>query len=153
MAIPAAFARLKGEWTGTNRMWPAPQTPAQQSDTTALVATAAQNRFLTIGYTWAEDGHPQDGFILLGADAGGDAVEASWVDSWHMGDKLMTCQGELRNDIASVKGTYAAPPGPDWGWRIVVQPEGADAFMMTMYNVSPDGAEEKAVEARYTRNR
>ena len=51
----------------------------------------------------------------------------------------------------SVRGTYAAPPGPDWGWRIDVTPAG-DTLRVVMYNVWPQeqgGKEELAVEAEY----
>jgi hypothetical protein len=54
---------------------------------------------------------------------------------------------------ASVRGTYAAPPGPDWGWRIDVTPDG-DKLRIEMHNVWPEeqgGKEELAVEAVYGR--
>jgi hypothetical protein len=53
----------------------------------------------------------------------------------------------------SVRGTYAAPPGPDWGWRIDVTP-GGEGLRVIMHNVWPEeqgGKEELAVEAVYAR--
>jgi hypothetical protein len=52
-----------------------------------------------------------------------------------------------------VRGKYAAPPDPDWGWRIDVQP-GGRTLRVVMHNVWPEaqgGKEELAVEAVYTR--
>ena len=55
--------------------------------------------------------------------------------------------------------SYAAPTGPDWGWRTVIAPEGAgagagagaDAFSIVMYNISPDGEETLAFRNDYAR--
>ena len=35
----------------------------------------------------------------------------------------MACEGAVEPDWAiAVHGSYAAPPGPDWGWRIFIRP-------------------------------
>jgi hypothetical protein len=69
-----------------------------------------------------------------------------------MQDKSMSCQGIVGAEgIVSVKGSYAAPSGPDWGWQIDIEPQTADAFRISMHNLSPDGKAELAVEAAYTR--
>jgi hypothetical protein len=52
-----------------------------------------------------------------------------------------------------VRGSYAAPPGPDWGWRTDVTPN-AERLRVVMHNVWPEaqgGKEELAVEAVSTR--
>ncbi len=69
----------------------------------------------------------------------------------------MLCEGDIQPDgAARVKGSYAAPPGPDWGWRITIKPPinapgSGESFRMTMHNITPDGEEMLAVEAAYTR--
>lgn len=69
-----------------------------------------------------------------------------------MGDTAMHCAGTLTLDgVASVQGRYAAPPGPDWGWRITLTPSSDAAFVLRMFNITPDGTEMLAVEAPYTR--
>lgn len=146
------LARLAGKWTGTNRLWLHPQAPVRESATTMAVAPAAQGRFLAFAYTWADEGKPQDGLLLIGGE--GDEVTGAWIDSWHMGTKLMLSRGAATTTGAvSIAGTYAAPPGPDWGWRTVIEPRGADTFRFAMYNITPGGEEALAVETIYTRAR
>ena len=154
MGTPASLATLVGSWVGTNRLWLSPGEPVHESEATALVALAAHGYFVTIQYTWADEGEPQDGLLVLGYDTQLKAVTAVWIDSWHMRDKYMLCQGAGGAEgVVSVKGSYAAPPGPDWGWWIAFEPRERDAFRIVMHNVSPDGKAELAVEAAYARQR
>lgn len=69
-----------------------------------------------------------------------------------MGSKAMDCHGAVAegNRIA-VQGSYAFPPGPDWGWRIEITPEDGCSLRVLMFNISPDGHSQPAVEASYTR--
>ena len=71
-----------------------------------------------------------------------------------MGDKAMVCAGPRPDALTlAVQGSYAAPPGPDWGWRIEITPEPAGALRIKMYNIWPGGAQEAlAAEATYTRS-
>ena len=88
----------------------------------------------------------------MGYDAQERAVTAHWIDSWHNGDKVMACRGVAGNGgVLSVKGSYAAPPGPDWGWRIDVAAEDKGPLRIVMFNIDPDGNEHPAVEASYQR--
>lgn len=76
---------------------------------------------------------------------------AAWVDSWHMGHSRMELGGAADDpDKLSLRGAYAAPPGPDWGWRIDLIPRD-DGWRLVMYNITPDGVVEPAVEADYER--
>ena len=88
-----------------------------------------------------------------GINANSGAVSAHWIDSWHMDHAAMTCTGTVSGNVISVRGTYAAPPGPDWGWRIDLSVEPAK-LRLTMFNISPadlGGGEALAVEAVYRR--
>lgn len=153
MTIPENLAILIGRWRGTNRLWLSPTDPVHESDTTMLVAPAAQGRFITFQYTWAYKGDSQDGFLILGVEPRPNSLQAIWIDLWHMQDKYMLCeetigeQGEI-----FLKGSYAAPPGLDWGWKIEIVPRMANEFHMQMYNISPEGMSLLAVEAGYTHN-
>ena len=151
MSIPDGLRALEGDWTGSNKLWFTPTDPARLSQTTASVRTAAQGRFFTMGYTWADEGKPQDGLLTLGIDPATQTIAASWLDSFHMSHAIMTCSGPAGGEV-SVKGTYSVPGYPDWGWRISVDPETADAFTLRMFNISPEGEEALAVEASYRRS-
>jgi hypothetical protein len=152
MAVPTLFNELIGAWQGTNRLWLDPEEPARESESSALITLAAQGQFATIQYTWADGGRPQDGLIVLGRETQGDLLKAAWIDSWHMGDKLMVSEGLVEPDGSIwVMGTYAVPSEPDWGWRISIDSIAKDTFRMTMHNISPDGADMLAVEALYAR--
>jgi hypothetical protein len=164
---------LIGHWVGTNDLWLSPEEPCRKSPTEAVVALAAQGKFVTIQYTWADDGAPQDGLLMLGYERQLKTVRAVWIDSWHMGDKFMLCQGtdgataslpcgaegrsmgfqpmNCHERGILVKGSYSAPPGPDWGWQIGIEPEHDGKFRIVMHNVSPDGKAALAVEATYVR--
>ena len=152
MAVIEVFRGLRGEWRATNRLWLSPKDPVRESDSHAVIRLAGCEQFAEIGYTWVFDGKPQEGRIILGQDAGSRAVRAVWFDSWHMRNDFMTCQGGADpTGVVVVHGTYAAPPDPDWGWEILLEPDQHDAFRLSMYNIPPGGEKELAVEAAYTR--
>ena len=117
----------------------------------ASVRSKMNSQFLTIEYTWKFEDEPQEGMLILGCDPHSDAVQAVWTDSWHSKDILMLCNGNIDNDgKISVAGSYAVPDHPDWGWRTEITP-GENSFRYAMYNVTPEGEEEIAVETDFTR--
>lgn len=150
MSIPQSLTDLAGEWVGTNLLWLADE-PLRESRTTMTIETAARGRFAVMRYTWADEGEPQDGLLLVGRPSKKGGLEAVWIDSWHMGHGTMTLGGAPNeSDEVSLAGSYAAPPGPDWGWRIEIVPD-AGGFRLLMFNIAPDGEVYPAVEARYSR--
>jgi Protein of unknown function (DUF1579) len=155
MSAPQSLEKLIGHWTGTNRLyrpWLNPPDAESESESSATVDEVAMGKFITIEYTWSLDGQPQAGFMLLGRENNNEEVKATWVDSWHMSDKSMVFDGGIdANGVVNVRGSYAAPPGPDWGWRIVIEATSDNSFTIVMYNITPDGEQSLAVESRYTR--
>jgi hypothetical protein len=152
MSTPASLEKLVGEWVGTNRLWLSTEKAPHESNSTASVSRAAKGRFLAIQYSWAFEGEPQEGLLLVGCEKMQNVVKAAWIDSWHMSDKFMTCEGatDERGGVF-FRGSYAAPPRPEWGWRTVIEPGDGKSFRMLVYNVSPEGKEALAVEAIYRR--
>jgi hypothetical protein len=109
------------------------------------------DQFLSIEYTWSFEGDPQEGLFILGCDPRTDEVQAVWTDSWHSKNVLMLCNGSRNSEgRISVLGHYAVPEHPDWGWRTEIVP-GPDSFRYAMYNISPEGVEEIAVETDFER--
>ncbi|HSL21619.1 MAG TPA: DUF1579 family protein [Vicinamibacterales bacterium] len=153
MAVIDGLDPLIGAWSGTSRLYRPWTSPAESdSDSTAVVTTAAAGTAVSITYTWAFEGAPQEGVLLLTRHPEGQQVTAVWTDSWHMGHDFMRSVGRTEADGAvSVLGSYAAPPGPDWRWRTVLRASGRDAFELLMYNISPEGEEALAFHNRYRR--
>ena len=150
MAIPTQLHTLAGKWHGTNQLWLEPNEPVRESVGTAVFKLTAQGKFATLEYTWADEGQPQSGLLLFGSD--GQQINATWVDYWHMQDAMLSCIGAAEPDGAIwVRGNYAAPPGPDWGWKIAIQPQTNNKFLFIMHNISPEGEEMLAVEVVFTR--
>ena len=152
MGISDRFSDLFGDWRGTNRLH-VPWMPEKlkESPSTAVVRSKMNGQFLSIEYTWSFDGEPQEGMLILGCDPRSNAVQAVWTDSWHSKDVLMLCNGSIdSNGVISVMGHYAVPEHPDWGWRTEII-RGGDSFRYVMYNVTPEGAEEVAVETNFVR--
>ena len=143
------LAALAGKWTARYRLF-LPPSPPFDCDSVAAIVPALGGSFVRIDYTWAHEGKTQEGMLLLGHDPKAGTTSAVWIDSWHMGNQFMTCRGASPDGgRVEVRGSYAAPPGPDWGWRTVIERVDRASFRLTMYNVTPDGQEELAVEAHY----
>jgi hypothetical protein len=151
MDLRSAIGDFAGHWTGTNRLWLAPSEPVRESATTAVVGLAATGAFATLQYTWADGGEPQEGIFVVRNAAEPGPDEYAWFDTFHTGGKFMTLRGEeTRRGRLSALCSYAAPDGPDWGWRVVLSSDAADTLDLRMYNIAPDGTVYPAVEARYT---
>jgi hypothetical protein len=154
MSMLSSLAGLVGNWRGLNRLWLSSAAQVRESETTCVVAAAAQGEFLTFQYTWSDEGTPQDGLLLVGYETQSKTVRAVWIDSWHLHDQYMLCTGTAgAQGSISLQGTYAASPGPDWGWQIEITPQDDNLFDLVMRNVSPQGKADLAVEARYVRQR
>jgi len=150
MSVASSFDKMTGFWEGEKRLRLSASQPDQVSHTTASIDLEARGQIVAIHYQWIFEKKPQEGLLLLGHSDKPNGVHAVWVDSWHMQDKIMNCEGfELPDCGISVIGKYTAPSGQEWGWRIVVVPEAEDQLDLIMYNVTTEGQEELAVEARY----
>jgi hypothetical protein len=153
MLLSTIHDRLLGHWNGRNRLilsWL--PNPEHLSDTTLTVTPTAKGKFLSFNYTWVHDGAGHEGVLLVGNENKEGTATGAFVDSWHMSGAIMSCKGRVADDgIIHLLGSYEAPPGPDWGWRFEIRP-GDGALTMLMFNVSPDGAEELAVQADYERS-
>jgi hypothetical protein len=142
-----------GKWHGMNILSD-PESGKPQSSSSALVITpVVGGRFVRLDYTWQYKGTPQEGLLLVGFNRKAEEFSGHWIDTWHMGDKVMACSGRNSPDgTIALRGAYAAPPGPDWGWRIEITPDEQASLQLIMFNIWPDGKrEELAVEAKYRR--
>ena len=144
---------LTGKWQGTKHLWLAPGEPVRKSESTAEINSTAQEQFTEICYTWSDESKPQEGRLIVGQESEKKVVKAVWFDTWHMREQFMVCEGSVDGQSAvSVQGTYAAPPGPDWGWQITIEPKNKNQFGLLMYNITPEGKKMLAVEIAYSRS-
>ncbi len=153
MSIPENFKKLAGEWSGTNLLYTTwiEENPVSESVCSCIVGLAANAKFLKIEYDWTFENKKQDGLLLIGCEKDADEAQAVWIDSWHMSDKIMSCDGRYAGDSISIKGFYKVPNHPDWSWRTDIIFSDEDSFKIVMNNVSPEGEESLAVEADYKR--
>jgi len=143
-------AELTGVWTARSRLFLTPDSVFESESNMDFTYRSA-GQCVDIGYTWHHDGKRHEGVILLIGDRDNKLVRAAWTDSWHVSRSLMNCEGTREPDGAvKVKGYYQVPDNPDWGWIIEIRP-GHDLIELRMFNVSPEGEEEIAVEAIYSR--
>jgi hypothetical protein len=141
-----------GSWRGTSKLRDPDYGIDDECSSGLIVSPAIRNRFVRLDYTWSYRDEPQEGSLLVGFDPKSDRYSAHWADTWHNAHGVMTCEGIASEDGGlSVLGSYAAPPGPDWGWRIDLTAHDDGMLRVTMFNISPEGHEELAVEGVYFR--
>jgi hypothetical protein len=151
MTTLAQLAACAGTWQGTNRLHSPETGQAEDSPSTLSVTPMLDGRFVRLEYTWNYQGAPQAGALIVGHDSEAKADTAYWVDTWHNGDKSLVCRGPAgEGGTLTVKGAFAAPPGPDWGWDIVLTPKPGASLEIVMHVYTPEGEQAPAVEARYT---
>jgi len=141
-----------GEWEGDSFLYLEPKDAPLKSHSVAKIGPVAGLGFFEMRYSWSFSDKNESGLILFRlANQPGDA-DIVWMDSWHMGSKFMICKGEtsIENTLCAL-GTYEAPPGPDWAWRIVFSAISKDQLFLQMFNISPEGQECLAVETSYLR--
>jgi hypothetical protein len=150
-----AFAKLSacaGKWRGTNRLYDPHTNQPLETESTAIVTPVLREKFVRLDYTWSYKDEPHEGSFLIGYDPQAGTFSTHWIDSWHMDNQVMSCHGTAENDgNINVLGSYAAPPGQDWGWLIIIKSNGETQLGINMFNITPDGQELPATEARYSR--
>ena len=140
-----------GTWQGTNILQDPNSGQPEESPALASVTPVLDGRFVRLDYTWEYQGKAQAGSLLIGYEAKANVLTGQWIDTWHMGDKVMSCRSSAgESDLITLLGSFEAPPGPDWGWRTDLLLHEPDRLVMMMYAISPDEEESPAVEAKRT---
>lgn len=146
------FSQLAGHWTGTSKLWIEPDKLADQAPVMGSIQLVLEGRFAIYLYQGSIEGEAQHGMFTFGYNTTLEQFEASWVDSFHSQTAIMFCTGNARENGFWVLGNYPDPTGgPDWGWRTEVELLDPDHITVTAYNISPEGSESKATEARLER--
>ena len=141
-----------GTWQGTSTLQDPGRLEPDSTPSTLTVTPILDGRFVRLDYTWSYKDAAQSGSLLAGHQKKSGALSVHWIDSWHNSDNVMALTGQAETPtLLTVKGSYAAPPGPDWGWTIAITPESDGRLRLVMHNISPEGQEYLAVEAEYAR--
>ena len=144
--------RSLGKWTGTKKLWLAPGDACHESQFNTTVEASAMGRCAIINYDWMFEGERQEGLLVLNPDYGKGSIQAAWVDSFHVPNGIMILKGGFtEQDTIDLLGSYPAPPGPDWGWRIVLSLPAPDTIKIVNYNVTPEGEEHLAIDVEVKR--
>lgn len=143
---------LCGDWAGTCRTWFMPEVLADESPIHAAIRPLLDGRFVQLVEDGTLQGEAMDGITTIGYYKDRHRYEVAWVNNLHMGTGMLYSIGEAIPDGFSVLGSYADPSGgPDWGWRTELKLIDENHFMLTAYNITPDGREAKATEVNYRR--
>ena len=152
MKLSSLHPALLGEWSGEKSLWFDPKAPPHAvCPCEVQITSEAMGKFLALRYRWSFEGQPQSGLLLVGNDNERALVSAAWVDSFHSSGSVMHCRGEARANGFLVLGSYAASPGPDWGWDLVLQLLPAGGLELLMHNIPPGGSPELAVRILWER--
>lgn len=150
--IHAKLSVLIGSWKGTTKTWFEPGVVADESEITGIFRPVLGGRFVMHEYRGSLNGKRFEGIAIYGYDIPNDTFQCTWMDSFHMGTGIMLSNGKATENGSSVLGSYGGPGIPvPWGWRTVTELIHPDALVITAYNISPEGQEDKATETVYTR--
>ena len=143
---------LTGNWQGTTKTWFEPNVLADESEMKGTIKAILGGRFLLHEYQGSLNGKPFDGVAIYGFDIANNNAQCAWVDSFHMGTGMMLSNGTPTENGFSVLGQYSVPEYPNpWNWRTTAELTDPDTLIITAYNISPEGQEDKATETIYKR--
>lgn len=140
-----------GAWRGTARTWFEPGVPGNDAAFEAQARSVAGGLLTLIEYDSTIEGARLDGVLLVGRDPSSGETTIEWADTFHQ-PSVMHLRGEPTDPgepgaPLSALGSYEAPEGPPWGWRIEVSLEDEDATLaIRHFNVPPGGEPGLGVE-------
>jgi hypothetical protein len=136
-----------------NRVWFSTDELVDESAMEGTIRAVLNGRFIIHEYTGTFQGKPIEGVCMMGYDLAQQKFQSAWVDSFHMSTGIMFSEGDPSNDNMMVLGSYLSmgEVTEEWKWRTTIDLVNEDEIVITMFNISPQGDEVKAVETKYKR--
>lgn len=143
-----------GVWSGPQKMWMSPESPAMESKCTSTITSMFDGRYAKCAVESEIPGMGEfHGEGIYGFDNVSQTFQASWIDSMATG--IMNGKGELSSDKKTMTWSYTFTcpiTKKPTTMREVQQSTGKDSMTMTMYTIEPkSGKEYKMMEAMLTR--
>ena len=149
---PFIMKHLHGAWIGKKQLFLKPQENPDHESPSTLAIETEPGEATQLRYTWSYKGKDHEGVMLLTADLDSGSASATWGDTFHQRDSDMHLEGTInKQGNVDLLGSYAASPGPDWGWRITLEVSEHGELNLFMYNIWPEGQEDIGVRAVYTK--
>ena len=146
------LAQMAGDWEGSFRLWFAQDDLACEAPQRGRIRSVLGGRFLTHEYESRFNDETIEGFVIYGYHLDDGNWESAWVESFGTGTSIMFSTGGGSAPYPDVLGSYGdGQGGPRWGWRTRLEQPDPDSLIITMFNLSPQGEEMRAVETRYSR--
>lgn len=122
MCDPGALRKPAGSWTGKKQVLLAGEL-RHESPSTLAITPIVGGRFVQLAYAWAFDGDAQEGVLIVGFEAAENAITAVWLDSWHMGDRIIHLRGPADDHAIELRGNCAVADSPNRGRRLALKPD------------------------------
>jgi hypothetical protein len=148
------LSKLVGNWEGKASVWFEPGVVADESPTSGTIRPLLDGKFVLHEYKGSMGGKPLQGMAIIGYHLDLQKFQVAWIDSFHNGTAIMFSQGAKGAEGMDVLGGYAyVTPEEEqhWGWRTEIDLISDNELVITSFNISPAGEEDKATETRYRR--
>jgi len=157
MPTPQFLHKAVGSWKGESKLhlsWLPEDKRVSASESKLHIDFDMKKMFATLTYTWVFEGKVEEGSMLICGSEKSKLMSVGWSDSWHQNSAVMLLKSaEFSHEVIKVTGSYPAGDGtPDWGWRIELSLPSEDQFVLKMFNITPAGEAEWAVEGIYKRD-
>lgn len=148
------LSKLAGSWEGRAKIWFEPGVVGDDSFVSGTIRPVLDGKFALHEYRGSLGGKPLQGMAIIGYHLDLQQFQVAWIDSFHNGTAIMFSEGKKGAEGIDVLGGYAyVTPELEqyWGWRTEIVLVSDRELVITSFNISPEGSEDKATETRYKR--